>query len=297
MGKRWGSNFPIIGKTLNKFGMIGDMLAQPCSPSPELWVKASFTGIAHMIWSLAKPSALSPHGSPTSMSVFGKHGRTNPKGSIGPRYRMNGELIPGPEIQWPTGEGWNMWKIPVTLARTAGWYFLIYDATANGLLYWTSTAYKWGGCPIITPETKVMWGNQIDDIIAPNQHGAIWTLNPFFNPHNIPFGGETLIIPSGSYYVASASVSSRQTLGLPYSAPSLIIKHEESGEVFKGSDPTPRKPGSSIMQSTAVARGNAAHSGDNHITFHIEGTGGWSNWKGSSIYAQLTPFDNLLADP
>lgn len=296
MGSRWGSNVPLIGKSLNKFGMIGDMLAQPCTPSPELWVKASFTGLAHAIWSAAKPSALSPHGSPTSMSVFGKHGRTNPKGSIGPRYRMNGELIPGPEIQWPTGEGWSMWKIPVMLARTAGWYLLIFDAAANGFVYWTSTAYKWAGCPIVSPTTKILWGNVIDDIIAPNQHGAIWTLNPYFN-NGINFAGDTLIVPSGGYFVVGASLSCRKTLGLPFSAAKLTIIHEETGETWHGSEPKPRRPGSSTLQTSAVARGTAPHVGDNHVRFLVEGGGEWCNWMGSSIYIQATPFDNLLADP
>lgn len=296
MGKRWGSNFPIVGKTLNKFGMVGDMLAQPCTPSPELWVKATWVGAAHAIWSLAKPSALSPHGSPTSMTVFGKHGRTNPKGKIGPRYRMNGELIPGPEIQWPQGDGWSMWKIPVNLARRIGWYVLVFDAFGDGILNWTSTAYKWAGCPIITPKTKVLWGNVIDDIIAPNQHGAIWTLNPSFNS-GIAFGGDTAIIPAGSYFVASASISSRKTLGLPYSAPKLTIRNRTTGERFDSGETKPRKPGSSTMQSTAIARMTASMDQDNEIQFLVEGGPNWCNWMGSSIYIQDTPFDNMLADP
>jgi len=189
-----------------------------------------------------------------------------------------------------------MWKIPVTLARTVGWYLLIFDAASNGFLNWTSTAYKWQGCPIITPTTKVLWGRQIDDIIAPHQVGAIWTLNPSSNT-GVAFGGDVAILPAGSYFVASASVSSRQTLGLPYTAPTLTIIHTETGERWKGSEPQPRTPGSTIMQSTAVARGSATAAVDNHLQFLVEGGTGWSNWKGSSIYIQETPFDNLLADP
>jgi hypothetical protein len=294
MGSMWGSNVPLIGKSLVKWGKVGQIIAQPCTPSPELWVYASWKGIATIIWSLGKPTALSSHGSPGSMTVFGKHGRTKPVNQPGPRYRWNGELMPGPEIQWPTGEGWSMWKVPVMLARTAGWYLLVYDALANGALAWTSQTYQYGGCP--NPTFPHLWGTQIDDIIAPHQHGAIWTLDPHSNT-GINFGGDAAIIPAGRDYMAVASLSCRKTLGLPFSAATLRVVNDNTGQQWSASDPAPKKPGSSTLQSTAIVRGSTGLGSDEQIRFVVDGGGEWCNWQGSSLYIQMSHSDNLLPDP
>lgn len=294
MGKMWGSNVPLIGKSLTKWGKVGQILAQPCTPSPELWVYASWKGIATAIWSLGKPTALGQHGSPASMSVFGKHGRTTPKNSPGPRYRWNGELMPGPEIQWPQGEGWAMWKIPVMLVRTAGWYLLVYDALANGALAWTSQTYKYGGCP--DPTQPFFWGLHMDWILGPGAQSHLFAFSPS-QSHGVTVDGSGVHIDPGRDYVIAANCTSKQTQGLPYAPCSLTIRNSTTGQSWNSASPTSPKTGGG-MSAMAVARGQAGSAiGGEQISFDLSQGGGWSNVKGSLVYVQINKSDNLLPDP
>lgn len=294
MGHRWGSTTPLIGKSLAKFGKVGQMLATPCTPSPEIWVEASWVGIAHAIWSIAKPSALSPHGSPVSESVFGGHGRTRPTKGNGMRYRWNGELIPGPEFGWPVGEGWAKWKIPFQAARLAGWYLLIFDAAADGLLNWTSTAYKWAGCPI--PGYPYGWGLEAAHLIIPNEHDVTGAFKSQ-SIHNVAFGGGRAVVPANATYTAMCSITSKPWSVLPneFGPATGMIINETTGVTYGGSAPAPGANGTT--GSVAVARAQNAGTGPENITFAVEGSGGFCDIEGSTSYIQISPFDNLLADP
>jgi hypothetical protein len=295
MGHFWGSDVPLIGKSLAKFGKVGQMLASPCQPTPELWIKASWVGLAHAVWSLAKPSALSPHGSPVSESVFGGHSRTRPSKGNGMRYRWNGELIPGPEFQWPQGEGWAMWKIPFFLARQAGWYLLVFDATANGFLNWTSTAMKWAGCPV----HGVPYGicKEAAHLILPHEVDVTGACSYFFKTDGLAFGGGGAIVPAGSTWTAMLSITSKPWSVLPneYAPATGRIINETTGTIYQGSPPTPPKDG--IQGSVAIARAAVAETGDEHIRFQVDGGGGYCDIVGSTTFIQVSPFDNLLADP
>lgn len=294
MGKMWGSGVPLIGKSLTKWGKVGQILAQPCTPEPELWVWASWKGVATVIWSLGKPSALSSHGSPTSMSVFGKHGRTNTKNQPGPRYRWNGELMPGPEIQWPKGEGWAMWKVPVMLWRRAGWYLLVYDALANGALAWTSQTYKYAGCP--DPTQPFFWGYHMDWILAPGAQSHLFAFDPS-RSHGVTVDASGVNIPDGRHYVIAANVTSKQTQGLPYAPASLTIRNHTTGQSWNSQPPVKPKNGIGMAAMT-VARGEAGHTGTGEqIEFALSQGGGWSNVKGSLVYVQIDKDDHILPDP
>jgi hypothetical protein len=295
MGSMWGSNVPLIGKSLTKFGKVGQLLATPCAPSPELWVYAAWKGVAKAIWSVGKPSALSPHGSPTSMSVFGKHGRTTPKTSPGPRYTWNGELIPGPEFQWPQGEGWAMWKVPVQLVRTAGWYLLVFDALATGVLAWTSQTYQYAGCPI--PGYPMLAGTETDHLLFPGNTEGPASLHPVINT-GVPYGGGRVFIGPNENYTAFYGVTSAPwgvAPDNPGTATGRVIV-EETGQVFEGATPSPGAGGK--MYSPAFARNQNSGSTGHTIRFEVHNNGpGFCIVDGSTVYCQIIPFDNLLGDP
>jgi hypothetical protein len=294
MGHMWGSGTPLIGKSLAKFGKVGQLLATPCSPSPELWVYASWVGLAHAIWSIGKPSALSPHGSPVSESVFGSHGRKTPAKGNGMRYRWNGELIPGPAFQWPQGEGWAKWEMPFAKLRQAGFYLLIFDAAAEGLLNWTSTAYKWAGCPV--PGYPFGWGLEGAHLILPNEHDVTGAFKQQ-QIHNVAFGGGRAVVPANSTWTAMCSITSAPWMVLPdqFGPATGSVINTTTGTVYGGSPPAPGANGS--MGSVAIARAQNSGSSDEVIEFHVEGSGGFCVIDGSTSYVQISPFDNLLADP
>ncbi len=294
MVQRWGQGTPLIGKSLAKFGRVGQMLASPCVPEPMLWVEAFFIGGAHAFWSLAKPSALG-HGSPLSMSVFGSHSRTRQPKEPNMRYRANGELIPGPEFQFPNGLGWTMFKIPFFLARQVGWYLMIYDAFATGAYVWTSTAFKWAGCPV--PTQPYAWCKEGAHLVVPNEHGTAGACKSSV-VHDVAFGGGTAIIPGGSTYTAMFQCTSKPWSVLPneFVPANGFLRNNVTGQTWAQSPQSESADGN--KHTVSIARAQTAGLANESITAVVNSGGaGYCDIENSIFYVQIFPFDNLLADP
>lgn len=126
---------PLIGGDIAKVGHIIDMVSSPCSPTPQIWVKAAWHAIPYALWAAYKPEL-------RAVSIT-KGGRRHSKV---PKWKFDLQGITGTTV---LGDGLPKW------ARFAGafeqrlmWYFLVADATIDGFVYWTSMAMQWSGCPV-----------------------------------------------------------------------------------------------------------------------------------------------------
>lgn len=294
---RWGQDVPLIGKSIAKFGHIGEIFSTPCSPQPQIIVKAFWQGLGKALWQIGKPTALSPHGNPASMTVFGSHGRklAPPRTRrAAPLYRFNGELMPGPYIAWPPGLGWRILEVPTNLVRRAGWYFLIFDATANGLLTWTSMTYQYAGC--LVHGIPHVWGKNVDEYVTPlTDKIGMGALNPFVNT-GIAFGGGHAVIPAGATYTAYCNVTSQRIPGLdPFVPAKGLVENDGTGQHW--SDGPLQEAPDGTFQHVTIARGQTAGAADEHVNIWIVGGGGWCNVKNSTLYIQLSLYDGVLPDP
>jgi len=126
---------PIIGNDIYQVGQVYNIFAQPCAPTPTIWVEAFFANIPMLVWSFVKPD-------PTDYL-------TERFGSTHKRRRKNRFRVDEIDIGKPAnGKGYLRW-ISFTGTRIAeriGWYFLVIDATTDFAVNWTSMAYRYTGC-------------------------------------------------------------------------------------------------------------------------------------------------------
>ena len=139
----------IIGPWLSRIGRTYNMLATPCSSTPEIWVEAAWTNLPHLLFGFIKPFKLA--------MAFDIHSGRGKRFGIGHRAGLKGRnkkapygaiiegLIEdagglfGPEARWAVFELGD-------LALKIDWYFFLADITTDFLVNWVSTAYMWSGC-------------------------------------------------------------------------------------------------------------------------------------------------------
>lgn len=299
MAQPWGSGIPIIGNTIARFGKVGQILATPCATTPQIWVDAFFIGAAVAVWTLAKPSALAPYGSPASETVFGAHGRTRPtlkRRGNGFRYEFNGEIMPGPALDLPPGPGWRIWNVPIQLIRRVGWWLLVFDAVGEGLVAWTSTAYQYAGCPV--PGVPFMFGTDVDKVYLPGSHGGHpGGFDPAtFQNTGIAYGDGRVIVPPGHTYTVAASANSTKVGNIPLGHVGIQITNETTGQVVTSGEGKQQEDGS--WKTAAAMRGG--ETGTQSQTIRIDQTfdgNGAANTVGSICWIQADANRNLLADP
>jgi hypothetical protein len=173
---REAAKVPVIGKWISRIGMVVNILGQPCSATPLIWVEAAWVNLPHLLFGFVKPFKLAmdynihtgrgnrwglPHGG----GKRGKRGRA-PYGAIVEGLIEDASKVLGNEASWLLFELGD-------LALKAEWYFFIADLTTEFLLNWVSTAYMWGGC---------------DNPFAPYAHG------------NAVLGFGYIPVPGGALY-------------------------------------------------------------------------------------------------
>lgn len=132
---------PIVGPWMGRLGMVREILTQPCSPEPAMWVSAFFDkGLPKFLWSALKPGPRDyadirrPRSSPG-------HGRRR-------RFTFDVQDVLSGELADTEAQGWAKFLLNPVIAELlkAEFWFLIASATADGALWWTSTAYRYAGC-------------------------------------------------------------------------------------------------------------------------------------------------------
>lgn len=120
-----------------KIGKINEIWAMPCTPTPQLWVKAAWNVIPAAIFHAIKPST-------TDYLIirfgFGHHKARRKFFDFWDFSFL--EHVP------KSGVSWQVFKLGGLLAR-ALWYIAVFDALVWGLYSWMSLAYQYQGC--ITP--------------------------------------------------------------------------------------------------------------------------------------------------
>jgi hypothetical protein len=188
-----------------------------------------------------------------------------------------------------------MWKVPVELTRLAGWYLLIYDALATGLLAWTSMTYAYKGCA--NPEGKFLWGREGDHLLFPGNREGPAAFSSGVN-HGISYGGGRALIPANSIWTAFYGGTSAPW-GVQPNNPGVAtfrVINEATGEVHEGSPPTPDASGR--LRSMALAQAQQAGGADHTIRWEVTNEGpGFCIVDGSLVYVQIEPFPSIFPDP
>ena len=126
---------PVLGKVIYGAGQVYEIVTQPCTPNPNIVIKAFFANIPMILWSIVKPD---PVDFLTERFGRGHH-----------RRRKRRWEIDKIDIGTPSGKGGHLrWAAfaGTQLQQRIGWYFLIVDATADFVINWTSMAYRFSGC-------------------------------------------------------------------------------------------------------------------------------------------------------
>lgn len=129
---------PVIGKSIARVGQVIDIVSQPCTPDPVVYVTAAFHDLPKMLWAIFKPDTM-------DLAVD----RAGIKHKKKPRKRFNIFDELNSSIQMPKGKiGTAMFHLG-HMAERIGWYLIIVDATTEFAVNWTSTVYEWSGCDIV----------------------------------------------------------------------------------------------------------------------------------------------------
>lgn len=127
---------PIIGEDIYKIGQIYDIINTPCSIDPWLWVYGFWHEVPMIFAMLFLPDPID-----TVQDRFGRpHHRKR-------KYRGKAQSYRPADINPGKGLGWAAWKMTEWVDRV-GWYLLVADVSINFAFNWTSTVYKWAGCPL-----------------------------------------------------------------------------------------------------------------------------------------------------
>lgn len=188
------TKLPVIGPWIAKIGAISSILATPCNVTPTIFVEAFFYAAPNMIWSLFKPDPIDtklefagrPHGRPRRSRQM-KEAEKRALGTFG-----NGKYS---SFAWEVND----------LAQRVGWYLMIADVAIDNALLWTSTAYKWSGCPTGTTALSGKW----------NAGTTFIGTGGLINPHIIHWDGAAPPIgagPAGVYIPPNLPFSMGVTL-------------------------------------------------------------------------------------
>lgn len=130
-------DIPFIGPWPLKVGKILDIMATPCDPSAEIWVKAFWHDIPFLVWAIIKPD-------PTDLVLnrfkVGHHRKR--------KRRFFVKDVFQPKFPVPKGAIGTAVFPAIQVAERVGWYLLIVDASLDFVINWTSTAYTWEGCAV-----------------------------------------------------------------------------------------------------------------------------------------------------
>jgi hypothetical protein len=139
---------PVIGPWIARIGYVADMFANPCHPTPTVWLEAAGSAGIRVFASLRKPFNLAE----TFNALKGGIRRHGLKKLLAGGFSGRGlgyiqaleELAPFAElIKKP---GWNVLALAGDLAIEAEWYLFVVDVTTDGLVNWVSQAYQYAGC-------------------------------------------------------------------------------------------------------------------------------------------------------
>lgn len=131
---------PIIGPWVGKISLIQDLWAEPCRPTPVIWVLATVASLPLMATTLLKPDTIDTY---YDRGKRRHHRKRTKKVTLGELL----EIVKG-------GKGPGIPKgfvIAGDLAQKLGWYFILIDATLDLTINSTSLAYQWTGCDGYTP--------------------------------------------------------------------------------------------------------------------------------------------------
>lgn len=130
-----GKGVPIIGPWVGRIGQVADIMATPCSVSPEVWVLAFIAGVPRMAVGLFKPTP--------DDYISDRIGSPHKKKRRG--IFLVEDLL---EPAIPTkGFGWIVFRLGAWAERV-GWWFAIIDAGIELSYHWSSMAYQWSGCAV-----------------------------------------------------------------------------------------------------------------------------------------------------
>jgi hypothetical protein len=129
------ANAPFIGPTMSKLGYAAQILATPCAPTPQIWVKAFWTASPIIIYTFIKPFFYAWQWEMrTGKSHRGAKGIIN----------FGKELFPKTPVQQTAA--WAVFEPAVDLILKVEWYLFVAEMTSKFLLNWISAAYEYQGC-------------------------------------------------------------------------------------------------------------------------------------------------------
>lgn len=129
------SNLPVIGPWARRVGQVQQIMAIPCSVTPEIWVEAFFYSVPIVAWTLFFPD-------PTDVG-FSRGGQPHHRGKR-PQFNIQ-KIITAESLARYGGLGLALFRAG-EIANFVGWTMLIIDAGTKLAVMWTSTAYEWAGC-------------------------------------------------------------------------------------------------------------------------------------------------------
>lgn len=230
---------PIFGEHFHKIGRVIDLWADPCRPTPVVWVYAFWQAIPTFAASLTKPELI---------DINIEHRRGKPR--KGKKSRMVADMIVRDALIEVPVPRW----VPFTLyefSQRIGWFFLVADATEQLAINWQSLAYRYNGCQsdllayidassthVLQPassgpgETVIFWTTDgVSQISWDSQHGHLlfpgkyrfqWffefapyaipsqselPINTFLRVDGVPFEvGETSEAPGDKIYVSGGCI-------------------------------------------------------------------------------------------
>jgi hypothetical protein len=137
---------PIAGKWLSRAGHVTNILATPCSTTPQLWVEGLFYAAPRLIYLKTKPFK------EAEVAYRYLNTRCGGKKNRGLLRRIaDGLKIQDPDTQMkhlggPTTKA--VFTIAGDFALKALWYLMIVDRVTEAAYNWTSLVYQWAGCPV-----------------------------------------------------------------------------------------------------------------------------------------------------
>lgn len=242
-------SLPFIGDEFSKVGRVINILNNPCSPTPKIWVQAFFYRLPHLVFSIFKPEwfNVSPY---TAKGRKNVGHRRNVKRNVSKRVRLKMDVDAVFRLTVPVPEG--MRWVPIAyyaLQRTLFW-LLVLDATTDFAVLWTSTAYQWQGCSL--PDQPWASGKRNNLIVFPPIANWYTPTIEQWTAVGMSAGGNRVAIPPGVECTLFGTC-----MVVPQPPPKhgtisgIRFVDVDTGEVL-GEAHDPVKPGWASMQSLVV---------------------------------------------
>lgn len=283
-----GANWyrPFLPTFAVKAGKILDIVAMPCKPTPEIWIKAIWASNPAVLLTPIKPSSTDY----LIVRIGFSHGKGRRKAFDVWDFSFNPQVVKG-------GVGWTAFRIG-SLAARALWWIAVADGITSFVYNWVSTAYQWSGCvlPGAAYATATAPNGQV---LQTNDAGTIMLNWVHVDNHIYGAGGTGVLTTAGTNPTVGATCNQGPFPGhdTDWIAATFELVDIDTGEKFESFN-TKSADGQTAYFSGFTREGGLQVTGSRNWGLLITNAPSWAQITGGifSAYGALNKND-LLSDP